>query len=162
MQVHSSRRVVLGLVLAALLAHAARVQAQSIVDARRLEFSPSPQHFDVLASGSPVVDHYTVEVFVAGGASPVAFGDLGKPSPETDGMIRIEFVSLLSAQLANGVTYEALVEAVGPGGRSGGSRSNTFAFNAPACTPGVAPLSASFSAAGGTSSSSVTAGAGCV
>ena len=162
MQVHSSRRVILGVVLAALLVPAARVQAQSIVDARRVEFTPSTQHNEVMANGAPVVERYTVDVFVAGSPWPVASADLGKPAPGSDGLIRIDFVSLLSTPLANGVTYEALVEAVGPGGRSGGTRTNTFAFNATACTPSVSPLSGSFPAVGGDGGSTVTAAAGCV
>ena len=161
MFVRASRAVILGLFLALLLP-ASQVRAQSIVDARRVEFTPSGQHDAVTSSGAPIVERYTIDVFVAGTVWPVASADLGKPVPESDGMIRIDFVSLLSAPLANGVTYEAMVQAIGPGGRSGGTRTNTFSFGAVACTPVVAPLAASFAAAGGTGSSTVTAGAACV
>ncbi|HET7697019.1 MAG TPA: BACON domain-containing carbohydrate-binding protein [Vicinamibacterales bacterium] len=148
--------------LAALLLTALDVRAQSIVDARRVEFTPSPQHNALTTTGAPVVERYTIEVFVAGGVWPVSGADLGKPSPGTDGMIRLDFVSLLTTPLATGVTYEAVVEAVGPGGRSGGTRTNTFSFGGVPCTPAVSPLSASFSAAGGSGGSAVTAGSGCV
>jgi hypothetical protein len=153
-------RVVLGVFAALLLA--SQVRAQSVVDARRVEFTPSPEHNALTPSGTPLVERYFIEVFVAGAIWPVSSADLGKPAPQSDGMIRLDFVSLLTAPLANGVTYEAVVEALGPGGRSGGVRTNTFSFGGTACTPVVTPLAASFPAAGGTGSGTVTAAAGCV
>lgn len=160
MFVGRSWRVVPGVVAALLLA--SQVRAQSVVDARRVEFTPSPEHNAVTTTGTPLVERYSIEVFVAGAIWPVSSADLGKPAPQSDGMIRLDFVSLLSTPLVNGVTYEAVVEAIGPGGRSGGIRSNTFSFGGTACSPVASPLSASFPAAGGTGSSSVTAAAGCV
>jgi hypothetical protein len=149
-------RVVLGTVVAALLLSASRVQAQSIVDARRVEFTPSPDH------NTATVERYAIDVYVAGTEWPIATANLGKPSPETDGMIRVDFVSLLPIALQAGVTYEAVVEAIGPGGRSVGVRTNTFSFGGASCSPVVSPLSQSFTAAGGTGTSSVTTSAGCV
>ena len=153
-------RVVLGAVAATLLLSSSRVHAQSIVDARRVEFTPSVDHNTVTDTG-PVIERYTIDIFVAGAELPIASASLGKPSPDPDGKIRVDFIALLSAPLPTGVTYEAIVESVGPSGRSGGTRTNTFSFGAVACAPVVSPLSQSFAAAGGTGSSTVTAAAGC-
>lgn len=139
---------------------ASPLSAQTIVDARRIEFTPSPDHNTVDPSGVAVVQWYAIDVFVAGGISAVASADLGKPVPGSDGMIRLDFVALLSSPLATGVTYEAAVRAIGPGGTSAAERSNPFAFSGP-CTVSMSPTSASFAAAGGTGSSVVTAGSGC-
>ena len=134
--------------------------AQSIVDARRIEFTPSPDHAVVDANGVALVTNYSLQVFVSGGATPAQTVSLAKPAPDPDGMIRLDFVALLPTPLTAGVIYEALVEAVGPGGGSGGIRSNTFSFTPP-CAPSISPASQSIVAAGGPGSSSVTVGAGC-
>lgn len=163
MLVCRSWRVVLGAVLAALLLSASRVHAQSIVDARRVEFSPSPDHNTVSGGGGAMVERYVIDIYIAGVDSPIATANLGKPTPDPDGKIRVDFVSLLPIALPTGITYEAVVEAVGPGGRSGGVPTNTFSFGGAACAPSVSPLSqSSFGAAGGTGASAVTTAAGCV
>ena len=118
--------------------------AQSIVDARRLEFTPSADHNTVDSNGAVVVTRYSLDVFLAGGQTPVSGADLGKPNPDPDGMIRVDFVALLSSPLTPGMIYEAVVEAVGPGGSSGGPRSNTFAFAAHCAAPSISPTSRSF------------------
>ena len=144
------------------LSAASSAGAQSILDARRVEFAPSPDHSAVDAGGVALVDRYSLEVFVAGATTPVQTADLGKPAADADGMIRVDFVARLASPLTPGVIYEALVEAVGPGGNSGGTRSNTFSFSGSApCAPSISPASASFTSAAATGSSSVTAGAGC-
>lgn len=137
------------------------VSAQSIVDARRVEFTPSADHNAVDANGTTLVDGYAIQVFAAGGSTPVQTASLGKPAADPDGMIRVDFVALLPGALTPGVVYEALVEAVGPGGSSGGTRTNTFSFTPTCGTPTISPTSQSFTAAAGTGSSTVTAGAGC-
>lgn len=135
--------------------------AQSIMDAGRVEFTPSADHSSVDANGTALVSGYTMSIYIAGGATPVQSLNLGKPTPGTDGFIRVDFSALLTSPLAAGVSYEALVEAVGPGGSSGGARTNTFGYT-PTCTaPTINATSQSFTAAGGTGTVSVTAGAGC-
>ncbi len=147
--------------LALALSFASTVAAQSITDARRVEFRPSPDH-DALAptSGVPLVSNYTLDVFIAGGAIAVQTANLGKPAPESDGMIRVDFVSLLPNPLSAGVTYEAVVNAVGPGGATPGPRSNTFSFRLP-CPPTVSPISGSLTNAGGTVTVTITTDAAC-
>src|SRR6266542_6366854 len=148
-------------VLALVLAIASAVSAQSITDGRRVQFTPSADNDAVDATtGAALVQSYALKLFVAGTTTPVQTLYLGKPTPEADGMIRLDFVSLVSTPLTPGVIYEAVVEAIGPSASADSTRSNTFAFSA-ACTPTISPTSQSIAAAGGTGSSTITAGAGC-
>lgn len=156
--VHSVRCGSLALLIG--LSAASSVDAQSIIDARRVEFRPSADHSALDANGVALVDGYSIQVFVAGGATAVQTADLGKPVADSDGMIRVDFVARLATPLTPGVIYEVLVEAVGPGGSSGGTRSNTFSFAAP-CAPSLSSTGQSFTAAAGTGSSTVTVGATC-
>ena len=115
------------IVLAILLAIAPAAGAQSIVDARRVEFTPSADHSSVdPTTGAALVTNYSLQVFVAGAPTSLQTVSLGKPTPEVDGMIRVDFVSLLTTALTPGVVYETLVSAVGPGGSAPSLRSNTF------------------------------------
>src|SRR4051794_36821131 len=113
--------LVLGLVLAPV------VLAQSIVDARRVEFTPSTDHTTVDTNGNVLVQSYSLAVFVAGSSQAMQTVSLGKPALDVDGMIRLDFVNLLTTPLTPGVIYETQVSAVGPGGTSPSLRSNTFA-----------------------------------
>jgi hypothetical protein len=84
-------------VLTAALIVPSEGNAQSITDARRAEFTPSTDHNAVDAStGVALLQRYSLEVFLVGGATPVSTADLGKPTPDADGMIRIDFVSRLT------------------------------------------------------------------
>jgi hypothetical protein len=151
--------------LTALLSIAPAVAAQTITDARRVEFAPSPDHSAVDANtGLQLVTNYTLDVYLAGGAVPVQTANLGKPAPETDGMIRADFVALLPTALTAGIIYEAIVNAIGPGGIGSTARSNTFAFSAPCppTTPAISPTSRALTtAAAATGTVSVTVAAGC-
>ncbi len=153
---HACRSVI----VLTILASASAAGAQTVTDARRIEFTPSAEHNAVDGSGVAILTRYSLQVFVAGGASPLQTVDLGKPAPGGDGMIRLDFVSLLPTPLANGVLYETLVEAIGPGGRAASLRSNTFSFTDP-CSRSISPTSQSFAASGGSGSTAVTATAGC-
>jgi hypothetical protein len=143
-----------------LLVGAPAAQAQLVIDPRRSEFAPSADHNATASNGTPIVQSYTLRIFVAGNSTPVQTVNLGKPNPAPDGLIRIDFVPLLSSPLQTNVTYEARVSANGPGGSATSTVSNTFSFSAP-CTPTISPISQSVTAAGGTGSVTVTAGAGC-
>src|SRR5262245_4393905 len=136
------------------------VFAQTIVDARRVEFTPSADHNATDPAAGPLVTSYRVDVYLAGGTTPLQAANLGKPAPDPDGMIRADFVALLATPLVPGTIYEARVVAIGPGGSSPSNVSNTFGFSVP-CAPTLAATSASMPAGGGTSTVGVTAGAGC-
>ena len=154
-------RTVFALVL--VLATATVGSAQSVVDARRVEFTPSTDHNAVdPTSGVALLQSYSLLIFVAGNTTPLRAVSLGKPSPQSGGMILVDFVSLLAPPLSAGVIYEAVVEAVGPGGITASARSNTFSVAGGACAASISPTSQSISAAGGPGSSTVTVGTGCV
>ena len=54
--------------VALVLSIASSVAAQSITDARRVEFTPSPDHNTIdPTAGIPLVNNYTLDVFLAGG-----------------------------------------------------------------------------------------------
>lgn len=147
--------------LAIVLSIAPTVAAQSITDARRVEFTPSPDHDAVdQSSGLALVNNYTLDVFIAGGTVSQGTANLGKPALDTDGMIRVDFVSLLPTPLTPGVIYETVVSAVGPGGSAASDRSNTFSFSLP-CPPTISPTSQSFSNAGGNVTVKVSGAAAC-
>src|SRR5512147_883675 len=118
----------------------AAVYGQSITDAGRAEFAPSPDHSALSTSGTPLVQGYSLQIFVAGQAAVVQEVNLGKPNPDTDGLIRVNFLPLLTTPLAAGVTYESRVGASGPGGIAWSGLSNTFSFTPTCGTPTVSPL----------------------
>src|SRR5262245_13386538 len=112
-----ARTVVLAIVtslLACLLVLPARANAQ-ITDPRVVEFQPSADH-DRTENGRSMVDRYTLEFLIAGAVGVLQSINLGKPAPEQDGVIRVNFSSLLGTWPTAGVTYEARVVASGPGG----------------------------------------------
>ena len=69
---------------------AVRQLAQSIVDARRVEFMPSADHSRLDANGTPIVNAYTMTIYNAGGTTPVRTVNLGKPTPASDGALWLE------------------------------------------------------------------------
>src|SRR5215510_9344522 len=91
-----SFRVSLFAALALWLLNAAPVFGQSILDAQRAEFTPSPANNAVDATGVPLVSNYTLTVYVAGASTASATANLGKPTPDPDGMMRVAFSTLLS------------------------------------------------------------------
>ena len=85
--------------------------------------------------------------------------DLGKPTPSA-GIIRVDFLPLRHNIPTPGVTYEARVAAVGPGGSTASTVSNGFSFQG-ACTIGLNPASQPMAGGGGSGSTGVTAPTGC-
>ncbi len=107
-------------------------QTTAIVNPKVVEFDPSADHSAVSASGESMVTRYDIQVFLQGAAQPFAIASLGKPAPETDGKVRVDFSTALPAwPLADG-TYEARVVAVGPAGAGLSAPSNAFAFQSAA------------------------------
>jgi hypothetical protein len=148
---------------AVVLAAAAPVAAQSVVNPSLAEFTPSADH-DAVANGVPVVTRYELEIFQQGQTSAVRTIGLGKPAPAADGKIRVDFANLLTSPLTAGVVYTADVVAVGPGGRAASALSlNAFSFAAAAIPCSYAPsvLGESVAAGGGSGTIGVTSGSGC-
>ena len=146
-------------ILFLVVATTAVLSAQTVVDPRFVEFSPSADHNTNASDGTPLVQRYSLSVYVVG--SSVAFDtmDLGKPTP-SGGVIRVDFLPLLHSVPTPGVVFEARVTAVGPGGSTASSLSNGFSFQ-PACAPSLNSTGQSVGSGGATGSVGVTAGAGC-
>ena len=153
----------------ALVCVSASVSAQT-VSPQSVEFDPSPDH-NTSVNGASVVDRYELRFYGLGGSVALQVIDIGKPAPASDGVIRYNFSSRLGTWMVNGITYEARVAAVGPGGSTLSAISNQFTF--PTVTPPPAPAPpapcvyaiATASRSGGSGSTTgtvgVTAGSGC-
>jgi hypothetical protein len=153
-------RTALRLFLAAfLICQAQTALAQTVSDPGVAEFDPSSDHSTVASDGTPRVREYLLSLYVAGQSSPFTTVSLGKPSPESDGKIRVHFLPLISP-LTSGVLYEARVAATGPGGTSTSLASNQFQYSA-ACTTGLSANTQFAGSGGGTGSVNVTSPAGC-
>ncbi len=135
------------------------VLGQIIVNPRTVEFDPSADHSAVTPDGQPVVLRYDLDIYPAGGVQALYVVDLGKPAPDSDGRIRVDFASRLPRwPLANG-TYEARVSAVGATGQGLSDPSNQFAFQS--CSVSASPLARTIGAVGGSTSVDVAADSGC-
>jgi hypothetical protein len=153
------RRGAMAAAIAAALLLPTRASAQAVVDAGRVEFTPSADH-NATSGGVPVLTSYEFQVFVVGSSQMTRSVNLGKPAPETDGFIRVDFLSLLSTPLAPNVQYQARVASIGPGGASASAFSNEFSFT-PACDPTLSSTSASVPATASTGSVTVNVASGC-
>jgi len=148
------------LVLVIVVASALAISAQAVVDPRYVEFAASNDHSRMASDGvTPLVASYSLSVYPQG-SSTLTTVNLGKPAPDANNLIRVDFLPLLPAPLTPGVTYEARVTAVGPGGVTASTASNGFSFTVP-CAPGISPSSRSVSASAVTGSVAVSAGTGC-
>jgi hypothetical protein len=135
--------------------------AQTVLNPNTAEFDPSVDHNALFSDGTPVVQSYQLELYLIGATSPFQVASLGKPAPQADGKIRVALSTVLNPMPQAGVSYFADVAAVGPGGTSKSTASNTFSWAVP-CTYGVTPMSPSVVAAASTNNNlTVTAGTGC-
>jgi len=123
--------------------------AQSIVDGQRVEFLPS-------VDDATLVQGYTLSIYPSGSTTAVSTADLGKPTPDPDGLMRVAYLPLLTAPLQAGVTYEARVSAYGPGGSSPSLVSNTFALTTVCGTSTISLASVNVAAGTGSGSVGVT------
>jgi len=153
----SNLSVVLLTFLVAVVPSPARAQ---MLNPTTAEFDPSSDHNATLADGRPKVDRYDLEFSLVGAASPFQVASLGKPSPASDGKIRVLLSSILTSFPSPGIAYEAAVTAVGPGGVGRSAPSNQFSFTVP-CSYTASPASQSVTASGGSVSVSVTTQPGC-
>jgi hypothetical protein len=153
-----SRGLLVGLIVGC-LAGASSAYAQTL-NPTRAEFNPSADHNATQSDGTPIVSSYRLDLFLSGASQPFQSNPLGKPSPDPDGIIRVDLTSIFAGWPVPGTVYVADVAAVGPGGSAPSALSNTFSFTAP-CSFTASPTSASPTAAGGAASVSVTTAAGC-
>ena len=107
-----------------------------------------------------MVTRYEFLLYALGSSTPLRTVDLGKPTPDAAGTIRIALNTILIPMPAGGVEYEVRVTAIGSTGTSASTSSNPFAFAVP-CTYTVSPTSRSLTASSGSSTFAVTAPVGC-
>ncbi len=95
-------RTALLLSLCALSPIAAAAQT-TVTNPKVVEFDPSADHLAVSADGQALVSRYDLQIFLQGAAQPVSTASLGKPAPDADGKIRVDFSTILVGwPLANG------------------------------------------------------------
>jgi all-beta uncharacterized protein len=136
------------------------VSAQSILDPRYVEFAASSDHNRLASDGTPLITRYYLSIYPQGSTTAFATVDLGKPAPNTSGVIRVDFLPLLTVAPTPGVVYEGRVTAIGPGGANASTTSNTFAYSV-TCAPTISPVSRSISQSSTTGSVTVSAATGC-
>ena len=147
------------LVIVLVVASVMALSAQAVVDPQFVEFTPSTDHNTLASDGTPIVQRYSLTFYPVG--SSVAFDtmDLGKPTPSA-GIIRVDFLPLRHSVPTPGVSYEARVAAIGPGGSTASAVSNGFSFQG-ACAPSLGSAGQSVGAGTSTGSVGVTAATGC-
>src|SRR5262245_41419402 len=134
--------------------------AQPVVDPTIAEFQPSADHNATTPDGTQWVTSYVLQFFPVGTSTPSHSIEMGKPAPESDGLIRFEFASKLASPLVPGTIYEARVSAVGPGGSAASDVSNSFT-SSPVCAPTLSATSISIAATASTGSVAIVAASGC-
>jgi len=157
------RRVVvfIGLILGISLAALDDEASAQTIDPTRAEFVASPDHNTILPDGTAAVTRYDLEFYNAGAGSPFQVASLGKPAPDTGGIISVQLTNVLASLPSPGIVYEARVSAVGSGGTGRSTPSNTFSFSSPTCSFAISSTTQSIAPAGGTGNITVTAGSGC-
>ena len=134
------------------------VEAQTI-SPNVIEYQPSPEHWSTSSStGEPVIDRYILTFHAAGSLQTLLMFDLGKPAPQADGMIRLDFGGLFGAWPLPGTDCTARVSAVGPASTASSNESNLFVYP---CAFSLSPSSATVPAAGGAAAVAVTGAAHC-
>jgi hypothetical protein len=146
--------------LAILISAAAATAQTVIVDPKVVEFTPSLDHDAVASDGTLVVQSYSLSIFESATTIPLQTVNLGKPTPESDGKIRVPFPTFLKPAPVPGVIYVARVAAVGVSKSAASTLSNTFSFSG-ACSATLTPVSQTFTAAGGSGSVTVKIALGC-
>lgn len=149
--------------MALALACASGAMAQTVADPQQVAFAPSPDHSTVIPGVGNAVSDYMFEIYMAGASSPFHSVSMGKPAPQSDGLIHYVFGSTVAGWPLPGGVYESRVAAVGPTGAGRSTVSNQFTFStqAPTCSTSVSPGAIAATAAGLTQTLTVTAPAGC-
>jgi len=139
------------LVLVALFSLSASALRAQTIDPNVVEFVPPAEHWTT-------VDHYLLSFYQSGGTDAVLSLNLGKPAPQVDGMIRVDYNQMFGAWPLPNTQSEGRVSAVTAGGSAISDPSNAFVYT---CNPTLSATAASFSAAGGPGSVQVTTGGHC-
>lgn len=102
-----------------------------------VEFQPSPDHDVLQLDGTPVLDHYVLNIYRQDTGALVSTAGLGKPAP-TNGLITVSGASIFNGTPPN-VVCVGKVAAVGIGGSSESAASNPFGIQGAASAPRAVP-----------------------
>jgi hypothetical protein len=102
------------IVAATILAVAPAADAQ-VTNPTIVEFLPPPEHTQTLSNGQPAVTRYQLDFYFGSPDSALSL-PIGKPAAQADGMIRLEFASLMTGWPVTGVVGDLRVTAIGPNG----------------------------------------------
>ena len=139
---------------------AGSAQAQTI-NPTTVQFTASIAHDATAPDGTPLLTSYELDFFLVGAQQPFQTLSLGKPTPDASSTITVNFANLLGGALPlPGIVYDATVVAIGPGGLSPSTLSNTFEY-LPPCSYSVSPTSATPASSGGAATTAVTTTSGC-
>lgn len=106
------------------------VQAQPVINPTAVEFIKSPDHDVMLDTYTPAVTEYNLEIYIVGATAPMMTHPLGKPTPDENDKILVNFASsLLVWPVTTTSTYVGYITAVGPYGTGRSGPSNEFGFN---------------------------------
>ena len=143
MRIHFTGRSVARLLVATALCALPSTGGAQVVNPTSLEFAPSVDHNATASDGTPIVSRYDLGFYLQGAGSPFQTSSLGKPAPAGDGLVH---VNLSTVTLPSpGIVYESRVTAVGPGGSTASTVSNTFMFSG-SCSYAVSPATQSIAA----------------
>ncbi len=112
-------------------------QTTAVVNPTMVQFLPSADDSAVTSDGLPVVVRYDLQIYLQGATTPYVTVNLGKPTIDTDGNIRVDFSKLMSGYPLPDGSYDARVVAVGQSGVGQSDLSNQFSFQSSA--PGTTP-----------------------
>lgn len=102
-----------------------------------IAFAASPDHNAVSADGTPLTDHYQLDIVAQINGALFWSQNLLKPNPDNNGEVLVRPIAVLGT-LPYGAVYTATVSAVGPGGSTRSAASDPFVRPAP---PPAAPRS---------------------
>ncbi len=112
-------------------------QTTAVVNPTMVQFLPSADDSAVTSDGLQVVVRYDLQIYLQGATTPYVTVNLGKPTIDTDGNIRVDFSKLMSGYPLPDGSYDARVVAVGQSGVGQSDLSNQFSFQSSA--PGTTP-----------------------
>ncbi len=122
--------------LAVVLVLGATEARAQVANANMVEFLPSADHARKLASGKPAVTEYQLEFYQKGSLDSVLSLRIGKPAPQADGMIRVDFAKLLQVVPLPNVASELRVAAIGSDAVGVSTPSNSYVHE---CAYAVTP-----------------------
>src|SRR5574343_1977664 len=122
---HNGWVTVMGVALVAVMTLLAvpAAMAQPVLNPTKAEFIASADH-DAMFGGVALVTRYELRHYVVGTTTPVAVFDLGKPTPDANGLIVATFPPLAPSA----TIYFARVYTIGPEGESASNDSNQYGF----------------------------------